>query len=113
MDLSDGLGDAVHQLAAASGVGAVVDADALPIEPAAAAWFAGRGADPVARSIAGGDDYELLMAVGRRNRKRFEAVARSSGVAVARIGVCTPERHIVLRRGALDAALPHGFDHFR
>ena len=39
MDLSDGLADAVHQIAEASGVGAMIDGGALPIEPGARRWF--------------------------------------------------------------------------
>ena len=35
IDLSDGLADGVRQIGEASGVGAVIDADALPIEPGA------------------------------------------------------------------------------
>ena len=45
MDLSDGLADGVHQIAEASGVGAIVDGDALPIEPAARDWFSRHAAD--------------------------------------------------------------------
>ena len=41
MDLSDGLADAVHQLAEASGVGATIDGGALPIEPEARAMVRG------------------------------------------------------------------------
>src|SRR5207302_3954729 len=63
VDLSDGLADGVHRLAEASGVGAIVEADALPIEPAARAWFGSRSADPLTRAVSGGDDYELLLAV--------------------------------------------------
>ena len=43
VDLSDGLGDAVARLAEASGVGAVIDGDALPIEPDAAGGFSSAG----------------------------------------------------------------------
>ena len=32
IDLSDGLADAVHRIAEASGVGAIIDADAVPID---------------------------------------------------------------------------------
>src|SRR5205823_6257340 len=32
IDLSDGLADAVHQIAEASGVGLIIDADAIPID---------------------------------------------------------------------------------
>ncbi len=62
LDLSDGLADGVRRLAAASGVGILLDGDALPIDPAARAWFERQG-DPIERAIAGGDDYELLVAV--------------------------------------------------
>src|SRR5262249_35913946 len=47
MDLSDGLADAVRQVADASGVGATIDAAALPIDPAVRAWFAAHGRDPI------------------------------------------------------------------
>ena len=43
MDLSDGLADALRQVAAASGCGVRVDAAALPIEPGARAWWTARG----------------------------------------------------------------------
>ncbi len=44
MDLSDGLADGVRQIAEASGVGATIDAAAIPIDPARAHWFESRGA---------------------------------------------------------------------
>jgi thiamine-monophosphate kinase len=113
MDLSDGLGDAVHQLAAASGVGATIEADWLPIHANAREWFAARRIDAIDASIAGGDDYELLIAVRPRGRRRFEAAVRSSGTAVTRIGVCTADREVLLRRSGQEAALPRGYQHFR
>ena len=61
MDLSDGLADAARQIADASGVGMIIDAAALPIDPAARALVRARGADPVAEALTGGDDYELLL----------------------------------------------------
>ena len=82
MDLSDGLADAVRQVAEASGVGAIIDAAELPIEPEARRWFESRGADPVHEAMAGGDDYELLVAV--RPRTRAAASRRRNGTAVSR-----------------------------
>ena len=43
MDLSDGLADALRQVAEASGCGVEIDADALPIEPGAREWWTARG----------------------------------------------------------------------
>jgi thiamine-monophosphate kinase len=113
MDLSDGLADAVTQLASASGTGATLDASTLPVHPGAAAWFSTAGADPVAASLAGGDDYELLFAVSRRARGRLRAVARESrGVQITCIGELTAEPAVVISRGGRAEPLPAGFTHF-
>ena len=111
MDLSDGLSDGLEQMAEASGVGMTIDAAALPIEPAARAWFDARGQDPVAEALAGGDDYELLIAVRPRTQRRLAEATRHGGVPLTRIGRCTAERGITLR-GAASAALPQGVQHF-
>ena len=113
MDLSDGLAEAVHQLAEASGVGAAIDGDALPLDPAARRWFERRGADAVHEALTGGDDYELLFAVRPRLRGRLRAAERHGDVPLTRIGSCTAERTLVLRRDGKDRPLPRGFTHFR
>jgi thiamine-monophosphate kinase len=114
MDLSDGLADGAHQIAEASGVGIAIDAGALPIDPAAGSFFEAAGRDPVAEAITGGDDYELLMAVRPRMRRRLAAIGRHSGVPLTRIGSCTADRAVTLRRAGREAEpLPAGYSHFR
>lgn len=113
MDLSDGLADAVRQIAAASGTGAVIDAAALPIPGAAREWFRRGGQDPIASAVAGGDDYELLFAVPRRARGRLATVIRQArAVPVTRVGQLTKEPDIVLVRDGAPEPLPLGFLHF-
>jgi thiamine-monophosphate kinase len=113
MDLSDGLADAVRQIADASGLGAVIDGDALPIPAAARDWFQRAGVDPVVAAAAGGDDYELLVAVSRRARSRLRTVVRQSrGVPLTRIGELTADRDLVLLNGGRREQLPGGFVHF-
>jgi thiamine-monophosphate kinase len=114
MDLSDGLADAVRQVAEASRLGARVDAERLPIHTGAAQWFAGRGQDPILASVAGGDDYELLVAVPKRRRGRLRAViSQSRGLPLTRIGELTADRgQVVLRRNGAIEPLPDGFVHF-
>ena len=113
MDLSDGLADGVRQLAEASGTGATIDGAALPIPPAACAWFARGGGDPVRAAVAGGDDYELLFAVPRRARGRLATVLRQvPGVPFTRIGALTREPAVVLLRAGVPEPLPPGFVHF-
>jgi thiamine-monophosphate kinase len=71
MDLSDGLADAVRQVAAASGCGARIDASALPIEAGAAEWWKAGGVDGTLAAITGGEEYELLFAVPKKGGGRL------------------------------------------
>ena len=113
MDLSDGLADGVSQICAASGVGAVVDAEALPLAPGVRRWFEGRGRDAVDAALTGGDDYELVFAVRPKLRGRLRAVGRESrGVSLTQVGELTKEPGVRLRRGGHDVPLPSGYQHF-
>jgi thiamine-monophosphate kinase len=90
-----------------------IDAQALPIDPAARAWFETRGSDPVLEAVAGGDDYELLFTVPPRRQRRLRGVLRlARGLMVTRIGVVTRETGIVLQRAGREEALPESFAHF-
>jgi thiamine-monophosphate kinase len=118
VDLSDGLADAVHQIARASGVGATIDLDALPVDPDARRWFEDQGLDPELEALTGGDDYELLVAVRPRTVRRFAAAIPRSAPAFSRIGTCTAQPSLTMRRQhrgiAAEAPLPSaGFSHFR
>jgi thiamine-monophosphate kinase len=111
MDLSDGLADAVRQVAQASRLGAIVDATALPIHPGATEIL-GEPSQILEAALRGGEDYELLLAVPRRRKRRFLAVHRLTGLPVTRIGTLTAEPDLVLRRENRDEPLPSGFEHF-
>lgn len=112
IDLSDGLlGDLGHVLKR-SGVGASVQAGAVPRSEVLAGqterW-------QHQCTLAGGDDYELLFTAAQAARPAVESAARAAGVAVTRIGTidAEPGLRVVDADGrALSAHLP-GFDHFR
>jgi thiamine-monophosphate kinase len=108
MDLSDGLADAVTQVAAASGVGISVDEEALPIDPDARAWFTARGENPVVAALTGGDDYELLFTAHAKRARRIQ----SGGVTITKIGVCTAEPAVTLRQSSREKPMPRGYSHF-
>jgi thiamine-monophosphate kinase len=113
MDLSDGLADALEQVATASGVGVTIDSALLPIESCAREWWSARGADAVSAALAS-DDYELLFAVPRQRAAAMRAVTRRlAHTPLTRIGEFTKDpRERVLRRGGKTEALPKGFEHF-
>jgi thiamine-monophosphate kinase len=106
MDLSDGLSTDLPRLCAASGVGARVDANSLPVTPLAR--------DKVAQELAlhGGDDYELLFTVNAGDVARLPRKFR--GLALTPIGEITREKRVLLnvdRR--IEALRPGGWDPFR
>jgi thiamine-monophosphate kinase len=111
IDLSDGLGAAVAELASASGCGVEIDAEALPIDPAARAWWEHAGADAVSTAMRS-DDYELLFAAGKKQGGPLRhARSRVSQPPVTRIGVLTKDRRsFVLLRDGRREELPAGFE---
>jgi thiamine-monophosphate kinase len=85
MDVSDGLAGDLAKLCAASGVSATIDAQRIPLSPAAAALLA-RGAVDLETLVAGGDDYEILCTVPQNRCEAFTQAAGAAGVAVTAIG---------------------------
>jgi len=113
MDLSDGLADAVRQVAEASCTGAEIDGATIPLQPGAASWLARGGADPIEAAIAGGEDYELLFAVPARRRKAFLAAIRHTGhLSATLVGRLTRDRALTLVRAGVGTTLNSGFSHF-
>jgi thiamine-monophosphate kinase len=112
MDLSDGLADALTQVAEAGGLGVRLDLDAVPCHEAARLVWP---ADPQWQSLIGGDDYELLFAVPPRRRRAFLAAAQRKGLPpVTRIGTLTARRDgfRVRRADGSEVPLPRGYEHF-
>lgn len=112
MDLSDGLADAVTQIANASGLGALVETAALPLHPGVRVLWPD---DAIRQAVLGGDDYELLFAVSRRRRRTFlAALAQGRPLPITRIGRLTPpsEGLRLVDAEGRSAPLPPGYEHF-
>jgi len=112
IDLSDGLADAVRQLAAASSTGARIDAASVPLEPGAQRWSQARGLDPLREAMRASDDYELLFAVSPKAGGRLRAARASFATPLTRIGVLTAAPELVLQQDGAGTPLPTGFEHF-
>ena len=113
MDVSDGLLLDARRLAEASGCGATIDLDALPLS---AAFVAERGKDLDARLFAatGGDDYALLAALPVDIDPAL-GLSSPNGPSVTRIGsLAARGSPLSLVSGGRPVDLPErlGFEHF-
>ena len=114
MDLSDGLGDAVHQLAAASGVGITIDAAELPVADEVREWHQAAAKDLRQTILASGDDYELVFSTRPSQRGRFRGVLQQlGGLQMTRIGIVTKARDVLLSTEHGKHELPCGYEHWR
>ena len=106
MDVSDGLVQDLGHLCRASGVGATLEADAVPRSVVAAEWLE--------TCLTGGDDYELLMAVAPEAARWLRDRAAVLGVAVTRVGWFDAESGVRVRDGAgrMLALARAGWTHF-
>lgn len=112
-DVSDGLVADLGHICAASGVGAEIHADRLPLS-AAARTIVERDAAFLRPVLSGGDDYELVFTVPADREADLATAAAAAGVQVARIGRAVPGAGVVVldeagTEIALDGA---GFQHF-
>ena len=107
IDISDGLLADLAHICRVSGVGAELEADALPASPALGAAFAGEAMRRL--QATGGDDYELCFTAPATQCGAVQALAARLGLPLTRIG------RIVAGSGvhcAGLACLAPGYQHF-
>lgn len=110
IDLSDGLSSDLAHLCRESGVGAIINAEAIPVDPLIAKSSL-RGEDPLRLALDGGEDFELLFTVRPRDVRRLPR--ELDGVRAVCIGEVTARRRLVLVRDGRTLPLrPGGFVHF-
>ena len=105
IDVSDGLLQDLGHVLAASGVGAVVQLEHVPLAPEAAAAGADAG---LGMALDGGDDYELCFTVAAGRENELRAVAASWAAPPARIGVIRAEPGLALEHHGRRVERPAG-----
>jgi thiamine-monophosphate kinase len=105
IDLSDGLSTDLAHICDESGVGAVVEADAIP----RALVGKPKGSVSLATALHGGEDYELLFTA----RSTARVPKSILGVPVTPIGVITKPKNISLLKNGVRCRLAiKGWEHF-
>jgi thiamine-monophosphate kinase len=100
IDLSDGVSRDLAHICAESGVGAVIDADSVPVHPDAMQIAPQEPGSGLHHALHDGEDYELLFTCPGRP------------VEGTRIGTITAERGIFLQMGTMRVVLePGGWEH--
>jgi thiamine-monophosphate kinase len=112
IDVSDGLVQDLGHLCKASGVGAEVWADALPLSPAYRTLAGAKRA----YALSGGEDYELLFAARPEDSRKLEKIRRQLGSRITRIGKCRAAARgigVFDGRGRSVPVPRMGYDHFK
>lgn len=112
IDTSDGLSTDLAHLCEASGVGAKVWAAKIP-KVELPSDLQKLGLDPLHLALDGGEDYELLFTVPRRQARHLPGTVR--GVPITIIGEVTRSKRILLmdEAGRTKTLRAHGWDPFR
>lgn len=117
IDISDGLTLDLDRLCRASGVGAALQPERIPVaEDAVILSEQGSGKTPLEHALGDGEDFELLLAVPESDAERLLVVQplwERFGTRLFDIGTCTTESG--LRRidadGKIHSLTPTGFLH--
>lgn len=111
IDISDGLASDLGHIARASGLGAVVNVDALPLSEAFRALIP--EPERLALALSGGDDYELCFTVPSDHTEMLEQQMREAGTPVACIGHIAAGQGVRWQRDGetLDLKV-RGYNHF-
>ena len=113
LDLSDGLASDIQHIAKCSGVGAVIEAERLPISDAARQLARRLGVDPVQWALHGGEDYELLFTVAPERFPEVPPLLAPLGVTATIVGRITRRGVKLVTEDETVPLRPQGFAHFR
>ena len=111
-DISDGLIQDLGHILDASGAGAEIFWQDIPVLPELRDCLSSKQLHQCV--LAGGDDYELLFTADAGRRGQIEALARQCGVSVSRIGRVVAGKGIRIwdEEGGEIVLEKYGFDHF-
>ncbi|MDE1861112.1 MAG: thiamine-phosphate kinase [Candidatus Micrarchaeota archaeon] len=112
IDLSDGLFAALLQLREITSHGFEIDYSKVPINREAGLVSKRFGISIEDIAFDFGGEYELLFTVPRSRIKGLEAMAKSKGFKISRIGVVKGKECMLIKNGRKNRIKGHGYEHF-
>jgi thiamine-monophosphate kinase len=111
IDVSDGLLADLGHICKASGCGATIDVERVPLSAELLSLFPPQEA--LAHALGGGDDYELCFTAPPSRAEEIEAALEAAATPLRRIGQLNAGQTVVCRRdGEPFAPAVRGFRHF-
>ncbi|MCH1919442.1 thiamine-phosphate kinase [Shewanella sp. A3A] len=111
IDLSDGLYSDIQHVMKASGVGAVIEVEQLPLSQAMRDSVDSEAARNYA--LCGGEDYELLFTVPEAQRGALDVALSHAGVKFTKIGQIYAQQKLTLMLAGKEyVPTASGFQHF-
>lgn len=114
IDMSDGLASDLAHVCVESGVGALVQADQLPLSASTRQTAQALGLEALRLAIAGGEDYRLLFTSKPAARERIQELAgHAVGGQLFRIGTIVDGQGVLLSANGHNTRIDfQGYDHF-
>jgi thiamine-monophosphate kinase len=100
VDISDGLGADLEKMCRSSGVGAIVDAQSIPLDPHVCELARRVGVEPWAFAFGAGGDFQFIVSTARAHTDKME------GLGFHNMGQLTPGPGLLLRVGNTVVDLP-------
>lgn len=112
IDLSDGLSSDLRHICEASGVGAAIYSEKIPIDPLVYEFGShdeNNGSVPLEMALNGGEDLELLFTIKPSD---LEIVTALGCTIIGEI-LRDPTKFLIVSEGSKRPLTPSGFEHFR
>ena len=111
IDVSDGLLADLGHICKASGCGATIDVERVPVSAELLSLFPPQEA--LAHALGGGDDYELCFTAPPSRAEEIETALEAAGTPVRRIGQLVAGQTVICRRDGEPYTPPvRGYRHF-
>lgn len=111
IDISDGLSADLNHICKASGVGATLNADAIPVHPLVPKYWQ---KNPLDLALTGGDDYELCFTIPPERFNVFMQEIKNTNLTCFPIGLIDATCGLRMRMNddQIVSLFPQGYSHF-